>query len=98
MPGMWTSLCHKRTGHGTSASARVPVFQPVARRRSMMVSIGHRTPTNKTGNPLSSLAQSGGSPGDGVGVVVADVYDDIQPHAAVGGDGLIQRAVQGQNQ
>src|SRR5215207_4161061 len=30
-------------------------------------------------------------PGDGVGVVVADVHDDIQPHAAVGGDGLIQR-------
>jgi hypothetical protein len=31
----------------------------VVRRRSMMVSIGQRTPTNKTGKPLSRRAQSG---------------------------------------
>ena len=37
-------------------------------------------------------------PRDGVGVVVADVHDDIQPHAAAGGDGLIERAIQGRNQ
>ena len=58
MPGMWTSLCHKRTGAPTA----VAVSQPVVRRRSMMVSIGQRTPTNKTGKPLSRRAQSGRIP------------------------------------
>ena len=59
---MWTSVCHKCTGRGTGASAGVPVSQPVVRRRSMMVSIGQRTPTNKTGKPLRYRAQSGRIP------------------------------------
>ena len=62
MPGVWTSRCHNGTDRGTGASDGVPVSQPLVRRRSMMVSIGQRTPTYKTGKLLSRRAQSGRIP------------------------------------
>lgn len=37
-------------------------------------------------------------PRDSVGVVVADVHHNVQPHAAVGGDGLIKRAIKERNE
>ena len=64
----------------------------------MMVSIGQRTPTNKTGKPLSRRAVREDPPRDSVGVVVADVHHDVQPHAAVSGDGRIKRAIKDRNE
>ncbi len=93
------SRCHKRTGRGTGAPAGLPVSQPMVRHRSMMISIGQRTPTNKIGKPTQpSRAAREDPPRDGKGTVVADVHHDIQPHAAVGGDRLIKRAIQDRNE
>ncbi len=41
---------------------RASEIQPVLRRRSIIISSGQRTPTNRTGNPLRRRAQSARMP------------------------------------